>query len=175
MEPHFDALYGAARRMTLSIDDAEDLVQETCIKAYERLEELANLEFPRAWLLRVMYHQFVDDFRRAGRTPVDRSQTGTESGEPDELASGTEGPEEIVDRTQKVERILYAMQLLSGNQCALVAMHDIEDISVEELSELTGMPQSTVRSQLHRTRKKLGRLLSNVAVSKPRLKLIGGK
>jgi len=65
--------------------------------------------------------------------------------------------------------------VLSGDQCALVAMHNVEGVSIEDLSSLTGMPEGTIKSQLYRTRKKLGRLLSNTAVSKPQLKLIGGK
>jgi len=161
--------------MTLSPDDADDLVQETCIKAFDRLEEFDGLEFPRAWLLKVMYHRFVDNARRADRRPVDRSQTGTDSGEPDDHRSGLDSPEDLVDRMQQVERVLHAMHVLSGDQCALVAMHNVEGVSIEDLSSLTGMPEGTIKSQLYRTRKKLGRLLSNTAVSKPQLKLIGGK
>lgn len=175
LEPHFDAMYAAARRMTLSPHDAEDLVQETCIKAFDCLEEFEGMEYPRAWLLKVMYHRFVDEKRRAVRSPVDRSQTGSASVDPDEQLSGGDGPDDLVDRMQTVERILRAMQVLSGDQCALVAMHDIEGVSIEDLSSLTGMPEGTIKAQLHRTRKKLGRLLSNDAVSRPRLKLIGGK
>ena len=175
LQPHFDVLYAAARRMTLSPDDAEDLVQETCIKAFDRLTEFENMEFPRAWLLKVMYHRFVDDARRADRMPVDMAHTGADSQDPNDHRSHDAGPDELVDRMQQVERILHAMHLLSGDQCALLAMHDVEGISIGDLSSLTGMPEGTIKAQLYRTRKKLGRLLSSVAVSRPQLKLIGGK
>jgi len=175
LKPHFDALYAAARRMTLSPEDADDLVQETCVKAFDRLEELDRMKHPRAWLLKVMYHRFVDSTRRADRTPVDRAQTGIDSRDPDSHGSYDDGPDELVDRMQQVERILHAMHALSGDQCALVAMHDVEGVSIGDLSNLTGMPEGTIKAQLHRTRKKLGRLLSNATVLRPQLKLIGGK
>lgn len=175
MEPHFEALYSAARRMTHSPDDAEDLVQEVCMKAFTALDELETIEYPRAWLLKVMYHRFVDDTRRASRMPVDNSATGAESGEPDHLASGLAQPDDAADREQRVERVLRAMRLLNSDQVALVGMHDVEGISIDELSRLTGAPAGTIKAQLHRTRKKLGRLLANSAVSRPKLRVIGGK
>ena len=175
MEPHFDALYSAARRMTLSPHDAEDLVQEVCIKAFDRLDELEQIEFPRAWLLKVMYNKFVDDKRRNARSPVDLAWTGEESAEPDDIASRADQPDDLVDREQHVERILRAMRCLNADQCALVAMRDVEGLSIDELCELTGMLAGTIKAQLHRTRKKLGRLLSNDAVTRPHLKVIGGE
>lgn len=175
MQPHFEALYSAARRMTLSPYDAEDLVQEVCIRAFDRLEDLEKIEFPRAWLLRVMYNLFIDSTRAAGRSPLDVAGTGDDSAEPDHIDSGAERPDDQVDRDQRIEQILRAMRCLNAEQCALVAMHDIEGLSIDELSRLTGRPAGTIKSQLHRTRKKLGRLLSNEAVMRPQLRLVGGK
>ncbi len=67
------------------------------------------------------------------------------------------------------------MRCLNADQCALVAMHDVEGLSIDELCQLTGMPEGTIKARLHRTRKKLGRLLSNEAVTRPQLKIVGGK
>ena len=175
VQPHFEALYKAARRMTLSPHDAEDLVQDTCIKAYKRLDELASIEYPRAWLLKVMYHQFIDDRRRSGRTPVDIATTGAESEEPEHIAASTGRPEDLVDREQNVERVLQAMRCLVADNCALVIMHDVEGLSIDELCKLTGMPAGTIKARLHRTRVKLGRLLSNDAMANPHLKVVGGR
>lgn len=175
MAPHFDALYKAARRMTLSPDDAEDLLQEVCITVLNRLEQVERVEYPRAWLIRVMYNRFIDDTRRMSRSPFDYASTGEASDEPDEIAAETARPEELVGRDQEIERILRAMRCLNPEQCSLVAMHDVEGISIDELSGLTGMPAGTIKSQLHRIRKKLGRLLSNKEIGRPQLKIVGGK
>jgi RNA polymerase sigma factor (sigma-70 family) len=174
VRPHFDAMYRAARRMTRSPHDAEDLVQEVCLKVFGRLDELELIEFRQAWLLKVLYHEFIDTQRRTGRSPVDIAPTGTESEVPDLIAEGTPQPDEMVDREQRIEHVLRAMQCLDADQCSLVAMHDIEGYSIDELCMLTGMPAGTIKAQLHRTRMKLGRLLSNDAIARTHLKLIGG-
>lgn len=174
VRPHFGALFAAARRMTVSPHDAEDLLQEVCITAYERLDELEDIEYPRAWLLKVMYNRFIDGRRRSDRSPVDNAPTGAESQEPDLSAAPGAGPEELVDRDQRVHRVLRAMRCLNADHCALIAMHDVEGVSIEELCRLTGLPAGTIKAQLHRTRMKLGRLLSGDRMARPQLKVIGG-
>lgn len=175
VRPHFDTLYKAARRMTLTPQDAEDLVQEVCLKAMSRLDELENVEFQRAWLLKVMYNKFVDDRRRDSRSPVGLASTGVDSADTDLVADKGAQPDELVERAQRIELVLRAMRCLNSEHCAIVAMHDIEGISVDELCQLTGKPAGTIKSLLHRTRNKIGRLLSNDAVAKPHLKIIGAQ
>src|SRR5688572_33132541 len=67
---HLDGLYGRAYALTGSVQDAEDLTQEVCIRASSRLEELARHENPRAWLMRVLYRLFVDLVRSRRRSPI---------------------------------------------------------------------------------------------------------
>jgi len=172
--PHFDALYAAARRMTMSSTDAEDLVQEVCLKAFERLDELESIDYQRAWLLRVMYNKFVDQQRSSTRSPVDRAETGAESFDPDERAGSGMLPEEEADREIRIVRILMALKHLNRDHAALVALHDIEGMTIAELQDLTGSPAGTIKAQLHRTRAKLGRLLSSDVRLRPELKAIGG-
>ena len=173
LRPHFEALYSAARRLTLGTTPAEDLVQEVCIKAFARLEEFKKIEYQRAWLLKVLYHTFIDDQRASQRSPIGLAETGLDSAEPDEMTASSRLPEDLAENELRLARVLRAMRCLSGDQCMLVALHDIEGFSIEELSRLTGQPAGTVKSQLHRTRAKLGRLLTNKALSKPKLKAIG--
>ena len=175
MQPHFEALYKAARRMTMSQHDAEDLVQDICIKAFERLDEIEAIDYVYAWLLRVMYNLFIDNQRRGSRSPIDIATTGADSSEPDIYRSATPQPDELLDREQQIERVLRAMRCLDADDCALVGMRDVEGFSISELCDLTDMPAGTIKSRLHRTRAKLGRLLSNDAVTQPRLKVVGGR
>ena len=161
LKPHFDALYAAARRMTFSSADAEDLVQDVCLKSFTRLDELERIEYPRAWLLKMLYHKFIDNQRVEQRSPISIADTGNDSVEPDELAESESQPEQLVDEEIRVARILMAMNRLSSDQRALVALRDIEGLSIKELQSLTGLPSGTIKAQLHRTRAKLGRILSN--------------
>lgn len=172
VRPHFDALYAAARRLTTSPHDAQDLLQDVCLKAFTRLEELERIEFPRAWLLKVLYHEFVDGDRRKRRSPVSLAATGAETDEPGSSDAGAAQPDELVDREQRVERVLSAMRRLNPDHCALVVMHDVEGFSIDELCKLNGAPAGTIKAQLHRTRVKLGRLLS-AGEAAPQLKIAG--
>ncbi len=154
LRPHYALLFRLAFRWTRSQQDAEDLVQELCVRAFPRLEELVALEKPHSWMIRVMYRLFVDWTRRyerrhvvsleiAGVTPA------SESPEPDQAA-------ERADTAQQLER---AWQYLDRDQQMLLAMHDVEGYSLRELTVLTGLKEGTVKSRLHRARVRLGRLL----------------
>jgi len=159
MKPHFAALYSSARRLTASSADAEDLVQEVCVKAYLRLADLEAMEYQRAWLLRILYNLFIDDQRRQQRSPVSLASS-LESVDQIQFA-GPENlqPEKETERMMSIRSILNAMRLLSKEQCSLLALHDIEGFSMAELHSLTGLPIGTIKSRLHRARIKLGRLL----------------
>lgn len=174
MRPHFDALYASARRFAMNEADAEDLVQDVCVKAFQNIEDLEQMEHPRAWLLRVLYHQFVDRQRVNSRAPselagsLDADATAT-------LADDDEQqPERQAERMLRVERVLGAMALLDSEHCALLAMHDVDGFTIKELSDLTELPENTIKSQLYRTRSKLGRLLRNKQLKSVKLKLVGG-
>jgi len=173
LRPHFDALYAAARRMTRVSADAEDLVQEVAIKAFERLEELERMEYPRAWLLRVMYNKFIDTQRSEDRSPMSQAATGETSAEPDEHGRSDWLPEESLDREIRITRILMAMKRLDSEAASLVALRDIEGLTIAELEKLTGSPAGTIKAQLHRTRARLGRMLANDPALKPELKAVG--
>jgi len=179
LRPHFDALYAAARRMTLSPADAEDLVQDVALKAFEKLDEFERIEFPRAWLLKVMYNKFVDGQRSSKRSPVAIAATGVDSQEPDDHPPEDSQrsdwlPDEAFDREIRITRILMAMKRLDKESAALVALRDIEGLTIAELEQLTGSPSGTIKAKLHRTRARLGRILSNDETLKPELTAIGG-
>ena len=175
VRPHFDALYSAAWRLTRNAADSEDLVQDVCLKAYQRLDDLESAEYPKAWLLRVLYNQFVDTYRSRSTSPVDLAGTGEDSAEPDSLVASEARPEELVDDERQRDAIIRAMSILNSEACSLLALHDIEGYSLQELEELTGMPAGTIKSRLYRTRTRLGRLLSNKAFAGSIVSVIGAQ
>jgi RNA polymerase sigma-70 factor (ECF subfamily) len=175
MRPHFDALYIAAQRMTTSAADAEDLVQDVCLKAHMHIDELEKVEFQRAWLLKILYHRFIDIQRTRDRSPVDMAETGSESNDPDLIGRDESRPDNLVEREKRLETIFRAMEILGHEASSLVALHDIEGFSLEELRQVTGLPEGTLKSRLYRTRSRLGRLLSNRDIHKPVLTVVGGK
>ena len=150
---HYRALYGAAYRLTRSAPDAEDLVQEVCLRAYPRLTEVEQLEQPRGWLLRVLYRLFVDLRRRYERNNV-RAIADDE-----EFVSGDAGPAEEADRALDRLRIESVWRHLTREQRLLLVLHDVEGYSLGEIRSFTGMKDGTIKSRLHRARVRLGRLL----------------
>ena len=154
VRPHYELLYRTAYRLTRSVHDAEDLAQEVCVRAYPRLEELAGLDNPRGWLLCVMQRLFIDQARRYERSHV-QSLAGSE----DAFVSEALDLVDQVDEALRRQRLDRAWQRLGKEQRALLALHDIEGYSLDELTQMTGLKEGTLKSRLHRARVKLGKLL----------------
>jgi len=150
---HYQALYRAAYRLTRSAVDAEDLVQEVCVRAFPRLGEVERLEQPRGWLMRVLYRLFIDLRRRYERKHVRAID------DHEEFVSDEPGPAEEVDRALNRWRIEDAWQHLNQEQRLLLTLHDVEGYSLAEIHSLTGLKDGTIKSKLHRARVRLGRLL----------------
>jgi RNA polymerase sigma-70 factor (ECF subfamily) len=172
VQPHFAALYRAALRLTRQRQDAEDLLQEVCVRAYTCVDELAAAQSPRAWLLRAEYHLFVDLARRRARSPFVTAVDGAELAE--STASTTAGPERIVDAELGQERIAVVWQGLDADQRALLALH-AEGHGLDELADILGIAKNAVSARLHRARQRLAKLLGAQAGGQPALNLLTGE
>lgn len=150
---HYQTLYRAAYRLTRSAVDAEDLVQEVCLRAYPRLGEIEGLEQPRGWLLRVLYRLFIDTHRRYERTHV------RAIGDEEEFVSLEPGPPEEAERALSRRRVEEAWKFLDKEHRLLLTLHDVEGYTLGEIHSLTGLKEGTIKSRLHRARVRLGRLL----------------
>jgi RNA polymerase sigma-70 factor (ECF subfamily) len=159
LSPHFDALHRAAYRLSGNIHDAEDLVQEVCVKAYPRIDELERLERPRSWLLRVLYNLFVDTTRRWENANVTSLSVSEDHDSSMLMASTDPGPEECADALILGAVMDQAWQRMERRQRALLALHDVEGYTLAEMHEMTGTKIGTLKSQLHRARVRFGKLL----------------
>jgi RNA polymerase sigma factor (sigma-70 family) len=156
---HYDVLYRAAYRLSRSAVDAEDLVQEVCVRAYPRIGEIEQLEHPRGWLLRVLYRLFIDQRRRYDRRHVRPIE------DDEEFVSDEPGPAEEADRALHRWRLEDAWRYLNPEQRLLLALHDVEGYTLMEIHSLTGLKEGTIKSRLHRARVRLGRLLQRADAS----------
>lgn len=154
VRPHYEAMYRMAYRLTRSAHDAEDLVQEVCVRAFGRLADLAEKENPRAWLLCVLQRLFIDQTRRYDRTHVSSLETVAH----DVFAHDGPGPMEQTEADATRRRLDGAWRRLDKEQRVLLALHDVEGYSLAEITEITGLKEGTIKSRLHRARVKLGRL-----------------
>lgn len=144
MRPHLDRLYRLAFRFTGSRHDAQDLVQELCARMLPRLDDLRRLDRPGPWLARSLHNLFVDQARHNARSPVDAVEQLPEVPDP------APGPERLA--LLSTERILAALASLPADQRAVIAWHDIEGYTLEELADREELALGTLKSRLHRAR-----------------------
>ena len=162
IEPHLDALFRAAYRLARNRADAEDLVQDTCVRAYGYIAELSESQPVKAWLLRVLHNAFVDGTRRTARSPISRREDGTELAA--STASPSLSPEEFAYATQREELLHRAWIKLDRGHRVLLALR-AEGYTLEEIANVTGLELDALNARLYRARQSLARYLSEEPAS----------
>ena len=161
VRPHFDRLYRLAWRLTGSRAEAEDLFQELLIKAFSMLDDLVDIDKPGSWLARVMYNLFVDQHRRFARQRMHLVDEGRlPRGGLVEMASDAD-PVADHERLEKFRRLEKALAQLKEEHRIVVLLHDTEGYKLQEIQDLLGVPEGTIKSRLHRARTRLRQILKS--------------
>jgi RNA polymerase sigma-70 factor (ECF subfamily) len=171
---HMPGLYSAALRMTRNAADAEDLVQETYLKAYRSygsFEEGTNL---RAWLYRILTNTFINSYRAAKRRPEITDVEDVEDlylyrrltpGGSGTSELGRSAEDEALDRFTD-DDVKSALEELPEAFRMAVLLADVEGFSYKEIAEITDVPIGTVMSRIHRGRRALQKALYGVGAAR---------
>lgn len=162
--PLLDAVYAFAKRLTNDANRAEDLAQETFMKAWRSLDSYTAGTNAKAWLFRICKHLFINQYRSAARKPreVDLEDHVVFHGEDDAVSTNYQGLQEELGDLQLGDEILAALESLSPS-FREVLVYDLDDFSYEEIATLINVPIGTVRSRLHRARNQMAEKLRDYA------------
>ncbi|MGB9772907.1 MAG: sigma-70 family RNA polymerase sigma factor [Bacteroidota bacterium] len=155
--PHMDVLYNFALRMTGNPDDAEDLLQDTYLKAYRFWDKFEKGTNSRAWLFRIMKNSYINRYRKEVREPdtVDYGDIEEFYDSIRDESTETTDLEERLFGNLLDDDVAKALESLPPDFRTVVILCDIEGFTYEEISNFVDCPIGTVRSRLHRGRKML--------------------
>ncbi len=167
---HMDMMYAVALRLTHNAAEAQDLTQNTVVKALRFHEKFEKGTYIKAWLLTILRNTFINEYRRKVRRPAMVELSGTEpaadkSPDPEVIYSPKENSsDELMELLD--DQVKDAIQNLPEDFRSAVIMADLEDMSYKEIAERMGCPLGTVMSRLYRGRKLLRESLSDYALER---------
>lgn len=161
---HLDSLFAFAKRLVAgTCEEAEELVQETCVRAFRKYQTLRNPEKFKAWLFQILVHFYINEIHRHSRRPptvdVELSEAlltgrGRQTGET---------PEDELFANVLDSEVQQALDALPLEFRTVIWLSDVEEMSYREICEIVGCPPGTVASRIYRGHSMLRELLSDYA------------
>ncbi|TLU82984.1 MAG: sigma-70 family RNA polymerase sigma factor [Chlorobium sp.] len=162
---HINSLYNYALHLTMNPDDAEDLVQETYLKAYRFFNSFERGTNCKAWLFKILKNNYINSFRKNSKEPgkVDYDLIKDFYHSIKDTRTDTTEAEADYFHTLMHEEVYMALQSLPEEFREVIQLCDIEGFTYEEIANMVESPIGTVRSRLYRGRKLLRAQLENYA------------
>ncbi|HUK13330.1 MAG TPA: sigma-70 family RNA polymerase sigma factor [Thermoanaerobaculaceae bacterium] len=166
--PFRDQLYKTALRLTRSSEDAEDLLQETYLKAFRHYASFQPGTNLKAWLFKILKNTFINEYRRRKQLPAQVDFAELEETFESALVSNDSGatrtPEDELMEASLDSEVRRALVALPHNYKVVVLLADIEGYAYKEIADILAIPVGTVMSRLYRGRRMLERALLSFGV-----------
>ena len=152
--PHLDALYNFGLRLTSDPNDAEDLVQDTIVKAYRFFSSYEKGTNAKAWLFRILKNSYINNYRKRSKKPqeVDYDEVATFYETIRAERTETSDLEDKMFRELIDDELSQALDNIPEDFRTVVLLCDVEDFTYEEIANMLDVPIGTIRSRLHRGR-----------------------
>lgn len=152
--PHMDALYNFALRLTTDPNDAEDLVQDTIVKAYRFFSSYEKGTNAKAWMFRILKNSFINNYRKTSKKPsqVDYDEVSSYYESIRAESTQTSDLESLMFREMMDDDLSTALTRLPEDFRTVVLLCDVEGYTYEEIANMLDVPIGTIRSRLHRGR-----------------------
>ncbi len=163
--PHINAMHNFAYRLTLDPDDANDLVQDTYLKAYRFIDSFERGTNAKAWLVRILKNSFINDYRKKSKEPskVDYQEVESYYNSEDVNRHITSDLRVEAVKDMIGDEISNALNSLDVDFRTVIILCDLEGFKYDEMAKILDIPIGTVRSRLHRARNLLKEKLSDYA------------
>lgn len=163
--PHINAMHNFAYRLTLDPDDANDLVQDTYLKAYRFIDSFERGTNAKAWLFRILKNSFINDYRKKSKEPskVDYQEVESYYNSEDVNRHITSDLRVEAVKDMIGDEISNALNSLDVDFRTVIILCDLEGFKYDEMAKILDIPIGTVRSRLHRARNLLKEKLSDYA------------
>jgi RNA polymerase sigma factor (sigma-70 family) len=168
--PHIDSMYNFAFKLTNDEDDANDLVQDTYMKAFRFINSFERGTNAKAWLFRILKNSFINDYRKKSKEPskVDYNEVETIYNSNEDFGGEVEFTTDLrYEAVQDMigDEVAVALNSLPVDFRTVIILCDIEGFTYEEMAKILDIPIGTVRSRLHRARNLLKEKLRKYASS----------
>lgn len=166
--PHLDALYNFGLRLTSDPNDAEDLVQDTIVKAYRFFSSYEKGTNAKAWLFRILKNSYINNYRKKSKKPqeVDYDEVSSFYETIRAERTDTSDLEDKMFRDLIDDDISQALDEIPEDFRTVVLLCDVEDFTYEEIANMLDVPIGTIRSRLHRGRNLLKAQLMEYATKR---------
>jgi RNA polymerase sigma-70 factor (ECF subfamily) len=166
--PHLDALYNFGLRLTSDPNDAEDLVQDSIVKAYRFFSSYEKGTNAKAWLFRILKNSYINNYRRKSKKPsqVDYDEVASFYESIRAERTETSDLEDKMFRDMIDDELSNALDNIPEDFRTVVLLCDVEDFTYEEIANMLDVPIGTIRSRLHRGRNLLKAELTDYAAKR---------